>query len=273
MDRPVYETKAWRVTFAETAPPDETPYVVVLEPDRAVAIRRPVDVDEALAEAPAGEPGNGIDLIWMPPAVGSSQDIERSLEPPPRTAGESRRPPIRANLRSSRVVWTNARAMIATAPDQLADAMDAVIRFTLAERHTIELERDMTEVWPQIEAFKALTHRVTRRQLAQQSKIDALTERATRMKVNLLRLQAAVEQLDPRLTSGSKRLYAELVLQAGVSARLEMLEDPVGFAGEHFERANTRLIEARNALTGFYLEALIIVVLAAEFAAFFHAKL
>jgi len=140
-------------------------------------------------------------------------------------------------------------------------------------RRTVALEREMTAMWPQIDAYKALTHRVRRRQLGLQSKIDALTERATTMSVDLMRLQTALEQLDPKLTSGSKRLYAELVLQAGIYERLEMLEDPIDFASEHFELANTRLIEARNALTGFYLEALIVVVLAAEFFALVYAKL
>jgi hypothetical protein len=272
MDKPVFETKAWRVTFADAAPQDDSPHLVIAESSPAVAICRTVGVDEALAAASQAS-GETIDLIWLPPSAGSAQDIERKLEADQKADAPSRRPPVRASLRSTRVVWTDARAVIASAADQLADATDAVIRFTLAERRTVALEREMTAMWPQIDAYKALTHRVRRRQLGLQSKIDALTERATTMSVDLMRLQTALEQLDPKLTSGSKRLYAELVLQAGIYERLEMLEDPIDFASEHFELANTRLIEARNALTGFYLEALIVVVLAAEFFALVYAKL
>jgi hypothetical protein len=272
MDKPVYETKAWRVTFAEAAPQDQAAHLIMAEPSRAIAISRSIDVDQALTAAP-GADGETIDLIWLPPSAGSGQEIEKRLEPDAKAADASRRPPIRASLRSTRVVWTDTRAVIATASDQLADATDAVIRFTLAERKTIALEREMAEVWPQIEAYKGLTHSVKRRQLGLQGKIDALTERATTMAIDLMTLQTAIEQLDPKLTSGSKRLYAELVLQAGIYERLEMLEDPIEFACEHFELACDRLIDARSALTGFYLETLIVVVLAAEFFALIYARI
>jgi hypothetical protein len=272
MDRPVYETKAWRVTFAGTAPQDESAELIVTEPGGAVAVSRPVDVDEALTSVSDAR-SETIDLIWLPPSAGSGQEIEKRLEPDSKAADASLRPPIRASLRSTRVVWTNARAVIATAPDQLADAIDAVVRFTLAERRTIALEREMADIWPQIETYKALTHRVTRRQLGLQGKIGALTERITTMSVDTIALETAIEQLDPKLTSGSKRLYAELVLQAGIYERLEMLEDPIDFAQEHFELANDRLIDHRSALTGFYLEALIVVVLTAELFVFLYSRL
>ena len=51
-----------------------------------------------------------------------------------------------------------------------------------------------------------------------------------------------------------------------------LLADPVDYADEIFERANSRLSEARYARFGFYLEALIVAVLAAEVIAVIFAK-
>ena len=70
-----------------------------------------------------------------------------------------------------------------------------------------------------------------------------MTEIATRMRVTWLRVSRSLEQLDPALAAPSKRLFAELVSAASLYDRVEMLEDPVQFALDHYETSNTRLIE------------------------------
>jgi hypothetical protein len=274
MDMPVDQINAWRVAFARKDGPvataAEASVLVLDEPREIVAVSEPIDLADAGGD---GRPEGAFDIVWLPPSAGSTLDLEKRLEAESTGSDGRRRPPIRASLRSVRVVWTDSCALIAAPADQLDDSIDAVVRFTLAERAMTGIEREMNALWPEIDAVKPLTHSVKRRQLGEQRKLDALTERSTDLNVEFMRLEKAIEQLDPRLASGSKRLYAELALQAGIHDRLEALGEPVDYADELFERANSRLTEARHAWTGFYLEALIVVVLAAEVVAVVLAKL
>jgi hypothetical protein len=123
----------------------------------------------------------------------------------------------------------------------------------------------MAATWPAIKAHTPLTHAVTRKQQRMQPQVDAQTERATEMKSMLLRLQTALEQLDPTLSGTSKRMYADLVAAAALYDRLEMLEDPIQFALDHYELANSRLIEVGAAQKSHFLEVLIVIVLLADF--------
>jgi hypothetical protein len=272
MDQIVDHIRTWRVTFSKKGAPvdreDGSSAIVLRDLAETVAVSRPIALADATGDGDNHRPVGALDIIWLPPSAGSTQDLEKRLE----TVGAEGRPPIRASLRSTRVLWTDSCVLIAAAPDQLDDSLDAIVRFTFAERSMINLEREMTALWPEIDMAKTLTHSVGRRQLAQRRELDALTERAAELNVEFMRLESAIEQLDPRISTGSKRLYAELVLQAAIHDRLETLADPVDYADEIFERANSRLSEARHARTGFYMEALIIAALAAEILAVVFAK-
>ena len=68
-----------------------------------------------------------------------------------------------------------------------------------------------------------------------------------------------------------------MAIAAGLYDRAPRLGDPVQFASDHYELANTRLIEAKNAtaertnfLIGHILESLIIVLLLAELTALLY---
>jgi hypothetical protein len=68
-----------------------------------------------------------------------------------------------------------------------------------------------------------------------------------------------------------------LAIAAGLYDRAPRLGEPVQFASDHYELANTRLIEAKNAATertnfliGHTLESLIIVLLLGELAALLY---
>jgi hypothetical protein len=221
-------------------------------------------------EAADGEPPGSLRVLWLPPdAAAAAAGIEASwLAALPEEVSASDRRVVRAGLRSIRVVWSQDRAIVYSAPDLLDDTLDAVIRFTVAERETAGLERRMMDVYSTIEKHTPLTHTPPRRRYRQiKAEVNEITEEATRMAGVLLRLQTAIEQLDPALSANSKRLYAELVLQAGVFDRLEMLEDPIDYAVELYERINARMIEAKASASEIWAERAILVVLLAEFAA------
>ena len=248
MDQVVDQIRSWRFTFSKMGAAfdrENGSSVTVLHGlAEAEVVSQPIDLANVTGESDNARPKGALDIIWLPPSAGSTQDLERRLEA---AGAEDHRPPIRASLRSTRVVWTASCVLIAAAPDQLDNSLDAVIRFTLAERSMTNLEREMMALWSGIDMAKTLTHSVGRRQLTQRRKLDALTERATELSVEFMKLESAIEQLDSRISTGSKRLYAELVLQAAIHDRLETLADPVDYADEIFERANSQLSEARYA--------------------------
>ena len=221
MDQVVDHIQARRVTFvakgAQVDHEDQASAIELNEPVETIAVSRPITLAEATSDGESDRPEGALDIIWLPPTAGPTQDLERRLE----ARGRDGRPAIRASLRSNRIPWTDSHVLIAATPDQLDDLIDAIVRFTLAERSMINLEREMTALWPEIDMAKTLTHSVSRRQLAQRRNLDALTERSTDLSVEFMKLERAIEQLDPRISTGSKRLYAELVLQAAIHDRLE----------------------------------------------------
>ena len=159
----------------------------------------------------------------------------------------------------------------------MRDTLDGVVRFALTERETLTLERAMKAVWATIDEDRSLTHAVTRGQQKRQEHVNQMTELVVQMKSVQMRIETALEQLDPALAEPSKRLYGELAMAAGLYDRAPRLGEPVQFASDHYELANTRLIEARNAaaertnsLIGHTLESLIILLLMGELLALIY---
>jgi hypothetical protein len=267
-DRRVASTKAWRISFRSALRPGEQPLLVMREPRSIVAVSEPIDAEVT----PLGDSDDSrsLQILWVPPEAGAALELEAAWVEEP-SAGHR---VVRAGLRSIRVIWSDRRAVIYSAAEQLDDTLDAVIRFTAAERETVNLERQMAAAWSAIDAHTPLTHTVPRRGFRRnKAAIAAMTERVTQMTGLILRLQTALEQLDPNLASTSKRLYAELVLQAGIYERVEMLEDPIEFAMEHYELSNTRMIDAKTANTEFLLEMGILLALVAEVGIILVARL
>ena len=242
--------------------------VVIKEPRNAHAVLTPVDVEEALASGRT-DSGGSLTIVWMPPGVNTPPSIEHDVEAWMRDGASSeRQTPVRATIRTVRVIWHDSRALIYTSAEQLQDAIDAVVRFTVADRETTALELAIDSTWASLDANAPLTHAVTSRQQKQQQHVNELTELATRMQIVYLRVSKALEQLDPALSESSKRLYSELASAAVLWDRLDPLDEPIQFTLDQYELANTRLIEAKNAamdhshaMIGHVLEVGIIVLL------------
>jgi len=262
------KAQAWRVDFQERPSMADLGSVVIKEPRNVNAVLTPVDVEEALASGRT-ESGGSLIIVWMAPGVNTPSSIEHDVEAWMRDGASSvRQTPVRATIRTVRVIWHDSRALIYTSAEQLQDAIDAVVRFTVAERETTALELAMGSTWASLDADAPLTHAVTSLQQKQQQHVNELTELATRMKAKHLRVSKALEQLDPALSESSKRLYSELASAAVLWDRVEPLGEPIQFTLDQYELANTRLIEAKNAarehshaMIGHVLEVGIIVLL------------
>ena len=263
-ERPVLQAQAWRISFLDEAPAQQPPLAVINEPSNVVAVAAPVELKEALSMT-AGPADGSLVVIWVPSSAGGSVDLDSKLHAWIRRDLAPNQSPVHASIKTVRVTCSDTSAVIYAAPEHLSDTMDAVARFTLAARQTAALEARMTATWPQIKAHTPLTYAVTRQQQRLQPQVNALTEQATEMKAMHLRLQTALEQLDPTLSGTSKRMYADLAEAAALHDRVEMLEDPIQFALDHYELANWRLTEIGAARRGQVLEVLIVIILLADF--------
>jgi hypothetical protein len=267
---PTIHAQAWRVEFVEDPiiRADGVESIEIAEPRKVTAVLAPLDTSVALSRAEAETAGE-LTVVWLPPGVKTPATIERDANEWIRAVGARRKEAnVRADVRTVRVLWDEGRALIYASPGDIRCALDATARFSLVQREALALEATMKSAWASIEADSALTHSVTRRQQKRQRHVNEMTEIATRMKVAWLRITNSLEQLDPTLAEPSKRLFAELVSGAALYDRLEMLEDPIQFALDQYELANTRLIEAKqaykerfNAIVGYVFEAAIIALL------------
>jgi hypothetical protein len=261
---PNVEAKSWRVQFRLNPVGADERTIAIREPRNVFARWTPSDI--RLPPATVNDDGGrSLAVLWMPP--GASPDIETPwiADIPAASTAASR--VVQAGLRTARVVWTDTRAIIYAAPEQLDEALDAVARFTVVERDTRLLEAKMAGLWSCIDRDAKLTHTVRQRdQWLRKGKVNRLTENLTQMSSSALRLEASLEQLDPLLQSNSKRLFAELALQAELYDRLELLGEPIDFAQEHYELINSRMIEAKQASSSLTVEVAILVALLGDLA-------
>jgi hypothetical protein len=245
------EGLAWRIEFAEgsKALPDGVETIEIAEPRNVTALLTPLSLSEALRQTSPQAYG-ALTVVWMPPSVDRASTVEREADEWMPHAGEKRKEArARADVRTMQVVWDESRALIYSSSSDIRYALDAIVRFSLAQKEAHALEATMKSAWASIEADTGLTHAVTARQQKRQRHVNEMTEIATRMRVAWLRVSRSLEQLDPALAAPSKRLFAELVSAASLYDRVEMLEDPVQFALDHYEISNTRLIETNLART------------------------
>lgn len=261
--------RAWKVRFAPAANPGEPPFGVFREPAACVALATPIEPARVFEP---GAPAEGEALLLVLRQNGAEgNEAEKEADAFFADLGQ-REPVFRGSVRTTRVAWSRSRIFIACTPDVEAESIDAALRFTLAARATFDLERDMAAAWPLLDKHAPLSHAVTGADQAQQPQVNAMTEQFTRMKAVHLRVQTAIEQLDPMLGGHSKRLFAQLSSPAALHDRMEMLEDPIQFGIDHYELANTRLIEGKYSATELRLEWLIVIILLAELIAILADK-
>ena len=237
--------QAWRVEFAdgERAAPDGGDAIAITEPRTVTAVLTPFALSDALAEV-GPQTAGALTVIWMPPGVNTPATVERDVDEWVRGAGGERREAnARADVRTLRVVWGKVRVVVYANEGDIRLGLDAIFRFSLAQREALALNAAMRSMWPSIEADAAFTHALTPRDRKNQPHINEMTVIVTRMKIAWLRLKGSLEQVDPTLGEPSKRLFAELAAAASLYDQVDVLGPKVQFALDHYEIANTRLID------------------------------
>jgi hypothetical protein len=243
------QPQAWRIEFAEDskAHPSGVETIEIAEPRNVTALLTPLALSVALRQTTPQTDG-AVTVVWMPPSVDRTSTVERDADEWMRGAGEKRKEAmVRADVRTMRVVWDGSRVVIYASQRDIRFALDAIVRFSVAQKEAFALEAAVKSEWASIEANVDLTHAVTRRDQRRQRHINEITESAARRKIAWLRVSRSIEQLDPTLAEPSKRLFAELVSGASLYDRMEMLDDPIQYALDQYELANARLTEASHA--------------------------
>jgi hypothetical protein len=243
------QPQAWRIEFAEgsKAAPSGVETIEIAEPRNVTARLTPLALSVALRQT-APQTDGAVTVVWMPPSVNRTSTVERDADEWMRGAGERRKEAmVRADVRTMRVVWDGSRVVIYASQRDIRFALEAIVRFTVAQKEAFALEAAVKSEWASIEANVDLTHAVTRRDQRRQRHINEITESAARRKIAWLRVSRSIEQLDPTLAEPSKRLFAELVSGASLYDRMEMLDGPIQYALDQYELANARLTEGNHA--------------------------
>jgi hypothetical protein len=263
---PAMTAMCWRISFAPAGSkgmPDSLSFITIREPRHVFAIFEQENPDSVLSDSNARGKDDLL-IIWLPRTAARSMELEMRAEEWVRGGARAEQPLIRASIRTVLVLWSENRAVIHADINDLQSSLDAVLRFTLVARETLALEQQSAAVWPEIESHLDLTHDISHRQLHLQSKVNSLTEQATRMNVICHRLNLAMQQFDRTLPTISKLLFSELALQANLEDRIETIEHPIEFFMDHCELSNDRLIDSRFNRRLLFMECGILLVLCAE---------
>ena len=260
---------AWRVEFAEDskALPDGVEAIEIAEPRNVTALLIPLAPSDVLAQA-GPQTAGGLTVVWMPPGANTPATIERDVDEWMRGVGAERKEAnVRADVRTLRVVWGGSRAVIYANQGDIRFALDAILRFALAQREALALEAAMKSTWVSLEADTALTQALMPSDRERRRHVHEMMEVATRMKIAWLRVSRSLEQLDPALADPSKRIFAELVAAVSLFDQVEMLEDSIQFAFEHYEISNTRLIDMKlvrqeriDSVVGYGLVVMLLII-------------
>jgi hypothetical protein len=262
---------AWRFILDLEPKASDQEVIVVKEPRNVIVGVTPAEPEALLADLEPQSHGS-FEVIWIPPGVDNPPNVERDAEKWIVSGLSSlRRRPVHAGVRTVRVVWQDARALVYARPETVHDILEAILRFTIIEREMMALESAIASILETAGTVVPLTHSITRKQLARQRQVNDMTERVARVRMMLLRIATALKQIDPNITEGSGRLYQELVLAVDLSDRVEMLDNSTQYALDLYELANTRLIDAktakgdrRSSRIGHLLETMIVLLLVVQ---------
>ena len=252
------ETRAWSIEFASAAPTDGRPFIAVAEPATAFAILTPLD----LADAKARSNPDMLTVVGLPISADQTLAGEQELLAWIGEADKRGKPPMRASARTARAVVCDNRALIYARDEHMRDALDGLVRFIVLDRQVAFQEDAMRRLWASIDVDVDLTHALAPGYNARQAAVNEMTELAGRAKASNLRTGIALAQMNPALSDPSKRLFGEFAVVAGMHERYDSLIDPLTYAVETYDRANTRMIETRNAAkerTHFLFEFILMV--------------
>jgi hypothetical protein len=210
-----------------------------------------------------GVEGGGVLLVRVFPLAGRDLPVWKDAI---RGWGERGGPVVLARLGECSVAWTHGCALIAASGEGLPSILAEVVEFAVGEEVLLALEGAMEAGWGELECDAALAYRVERLDRVCDG---VLKERALEtMRRRLLFMRWEPLWLGTGLRSGARmrRLGDALLEEAEREDRCATLDARIEAAEYVYELVGQRAGEFRHAREGYWIEWVIVVLLAAELA-------
>jgi hypothetical protein len=172
--------------------------------------------------------------------------------------------PFGTVLHGVQVFWRPGRAAILAAADRMDAVLKAVVEFCFYENELRNLEREIGESWPQLEAHMPLAHEATTADLRRGAELAKLTAQTLQRRMRHARLQPHLNRTATQMTLQAQELGQRLREKCRAEDRHETLDGQLATFERVCEMASQRLSDFRASQGERKLEWVIIVLLAAE---------
>jgi hypothetical protein len=175
-------------------------------------------------------------------------------------------PPEAVSVNSGRVLvaWRRTRAQIAALPEQAHAALEAVVEFAYYENELRKLEEGLAGSWPSVEADLPLAYDIAASKLRDDEEIGQRVRQALQRRITLARIEPHLYFPPARFSNLARELGESLREATRCEERAEFADGQMEAQEYVYEMASQRLGEFRHARHAFYLEVLIVALLAAE---------
>jgi hypothetical protein len=259
------QAQAWRIAFADKALADKTPLAVIRRPRAAWAYAQPVDPATVLATVDA--PAASVDdftFVFVPAGEVTPYETQKQVESWIASRPGESGSPIEIQFRSERLIWRRRRAACFGAPQALDGVLAGVSHFAFCERELGRIEEKIEESWPALQNDAHLAGSLSGRDLKNRPHVGTMSRTAVAMLIDYARIESALEAPAAELTGLSRRLFAELAVQANVVDRLRLLDDSVKVIDDFYRLAHERLFDLRSYFSEVRGNTLILLVLIVE---------
>ncbi len=257
---------AQRICFVVKHAPGVMPLWTLSDPYSRVAVAEDVPLNGLFALAPCGPPdSDAFYFVFLPSGSVTPIEWQRAAEQwmnEPSPLAEC--PTLDLVVQSDHVLWRPGRAVLVGNASRLDEIRAGLIDFSFHEGELRKLERELEADWPRAESDVSLAHDVDRRALVGCGHIGQMSQRTALRRIRFARLAPRLEKASTSLAGSTRRLVAELTLQAEVVDRLKNVDDRLEVFEDLYELANDRLAEFQHFRREYRLEAWIIVILVIE---------
>lgn len=200
------------------------------------------------------------------PGAATPYNVQSEIEAWANDGGGTEGLHLEVTVRSTRVLWRDGRCVIVAPADQAEEGLAAAALFTFVIRELHHHEAMLEASWTALSSDVNLTHDVRAVDLGRQRHVNAMTVRFQAARIWIARVETGLQRQPKALGPTGRRLFLELVLQADLTNRIRLIDDAVEVGEDLYERANDRLIEKRNFIAEFCVEAAILIAILAELA-------
>ncbi len=185
---------------------------------------------------------------------------------PPEAADESTPTPPAAEFAAdgTRVRWWPGRAVVSGPAERRDAILNALTEFAFYEGELRRLERQLEALEPVAEEDVPRAYRIRWRDRRHWKRFATTIEECSRMRLTFGRLAPRLAKAPPGLPRESRRIVTRLLRAADVPARLEAFGDRLEACEDLYEGATDRVADYRGYAIGYWLEVIIIVLLALE---------